>query len=413
MKSQPAPSEKIFTRTFALLFLANFVVVSVYFLLITTMATYAVRSFNADGATAGLVASIFLVGGVLGRVFSARYANYLGLRRMTIVALLIQLAACILYFLDALGVTFLIAVRLLHGFSFGLANTAIPALAVEGMPKGRIGEGTGYFMLSNSIATGLGPAVGILMTMGVDYHAFFVICTAATVVGIGAALLAQRSSEGAASHQEDAAKRPRLEPWSLRSIIDLSTVKLSVFMFMVAFSYSAINSFINNYAADLGLGMYGPLVFLVYAAALFVTRPVAGKLMDRYGHGVVLYASTISMAVGLVLAAFVSNAFTLLLLGVFMALGFGTSMSTGQAAATLLTKGNTALAISTFFLLCDSGCGIGPYLLGFVLDAAGYRAMYLLCACIAFAAFLYCLFVACPPRRFKAKDALSNPAPSA
>lgn len=53
MKSQPAPSEKIFTRTFALLFLANFVVVSVYFLLITTMATYAVRSFNADGAVQG------------------------------------------------------------------------------------------------------------------------------------------------------------------------------------------------------------------------------------------------------------------------------------------------------------------------------------------------------------------------
>lgn len=171
----------------------------------------------------------------------------------------------------------------------------------------------------------------------------------------------------------------------------------------MAFSYSAINSFINNYAAELSLGMCGPLVFLVYAATLFMTRPVAGKLMDRYGHGVVLYASTISMAVGLVLAAFVSNAFTLLSLGVFMALGFGASMSTSQAAATLLTKGNTALAISTFFLLCDAGCGIGPYLLGFVLDAAGYRAMYLLCACIAFAAFLYCLFAACPPKAVQAE----------
>ena len=110
----------------------------------------------------------------------------------------------------------------------------------------------------------------------------------------------------------------------------------------MAFSYSAINSFINNYAAELSLGMCGPLVFLVYAATLFMTRPVAGKLMDRYGHGVVLYASTISMAVGLVLAAF-------------------------------------------------------------VLDAAGYRAMYLLCACIAFAAFLYCLFVACPPKAVQAE----------
>ncbi len=398
MNSQPS-SEKIFTRNFALLFVANFIVVAVYFLLMTTMATYAIQHFGTDGSTAGLVASIFLIGGVAGRIISARYSGFLGLRRMTVMALLIQLAACLLYFLDVLGVAFLIFVRFLHGFAFGMANTTIPAMAVEGMPKGRVGEGTGYYMLSTSTATGLGPAVGVLMSMGIDYQAFFVICTAVTAVAIGAALLVGKGSAGKAASEKANAPKPKLERWSLRSIIDTSTVKLSLFIFLVGFAYSGISSFINNYAAELGLGMYAPFVFLVYAAALFITRPVAGKIMDRYGHGIVLYVSTIAMAAGLVLAAFASNAFMLLFLGIFMALGFGTSMSTGQAAATMSSKGSTALAISTFFLLCDGGCGLGPYFLGFVVDAFGYQAMYLLCAGIALVAFLYCLLVACPPRR--------------
>ena len=79
----------------------------------------------------------------------------------------------------------------------------------------------------------------------------------------------------------------------------------------------------------------------------------------------------------------------LLLCGVFMATGFGTCMSTGQAAALKQTKGSTALAVSTFFLLCDSGCGLGPFFLGFIVTAAGYRVMFWQCALVALLALVY------------------------
>ena len=119
-----------------------------------------------------------------------------------------------------------------------------------------------------------------------------------------------------------------------------------------------------------------------------------GRLQDRYGENSVLYPSIASMAVGLVLAAFASNPVMLLACGIFMATGFGTCMSVGQAAAIKLsTCRDASRTISTFFLLCDGGCGIGPFMLGFIVSGAGYPAMYLICAAIAVCAVIYYHFV--------------------
>lgn len=384
----PSPTDNrpsLFTRDFCLLFAANFIVVCIYFLLITTMAYYAVSSFGIGDSVAGLTASIFLVGGVIGRVISARYSMYLGLRRIALISLAVQLAMTLLYFASGLGIGFLIAVRLVHGFAFGIANTVIPAMAVETFPPDRIGESTGYFMMSNSLGVGIGPLMSIFVTLGMDYSLLFAVC-AALSVGAFVAVFSVRL-KGASS--AGTAQRPPLEPWSLRTIIDYSTVKLSVFMFLIAFSYSSLNSFANSYANELGMAVFAPFVFLVFSVTLVLTRPLAGKLMDRFGENAVLYPSIASMAVGLALAACVQNPVMLLLCGVFMATGFGTCMSTGQAVVVKQTKGNTALAISTFFLLCDAGCGIGPFFLGFVVTAAGYSAMYWQCAVVALLALVY------------------------
>lgn len=398
----PSPTDNrpsLFTRDFCLLFAANFIVVCIYFLLITTMAYYAVSSFGIGDSVAGLTASIFLVGGVIGRVISARYSMYLGLRRIALISLAVQLAMTLLYFASGLGIGFLIAVRLVHGFAFGIANTVIPAMAVETFPPDRIGESTGYFMMSNSLGVGIGPLMSIFVALGMDYSLLFAVC-AALSVGAFVAVFSVRL-KGASS--AGTAQRPPLEPWSLRTIIDYSTVKLSVFMFLIAFSYSSLNSFANSYANELGMAVFAPFVFLVFSVTLVLTRPLAGKLMDRFGENAVLYPSIASMAVGLALAACVQNPVMLLLCGVFMATGFGTCMSTGQAVVVKQTKGNTALAISTFFLLCDAGCGIGPFFLGFVVTAAGYSAMYWQCAVVALLALVYYHF-AHGASRFRSPD---------
>jgi MFS family permease len=406
-KSDNKP-DKIFTLNFVLLFAGNLIVVSTYFLLMTTMALYALNTFHTDSAVAGITASIFLVGGVLGRIVTGRYSKRFSLKALTIVALIVQLVACMLYFADSLGVGFLIVVRLVHGFSFGISNTTIPAMAVEDLPSSRLGEGTGYFMLSNSLGVGIGPMMSILLVMGVDYQVLFQICTMMAVVALAVSLGVKYSSappsaceqpeannsvaqdgEGAEGAEGAVASSSKFKSF-MRSVIDTSTFRISVFMFLVALSYSSVNSFVSSYAASIGLSAYAPFVFVVYSVVLILSRLFTGKLMDRFGENCVLYPSIASMALGLVIVSMAHSPLPLLAVGAFSATGFGTCMSVGQAVVTRETRsGNTALAISTFFLLCDGGCGVGPFFLGFVVDALGYRAMYVVCACIAIVAVAY------------------------
>ncbi|WP_165056401.1 MULTISPECIES: MFS transporter [unclassified Adlercreutzia] len=382
---------RIVTRDFVLLFIGNFIVVSVYFLLMTTMAYYAASSFGVDSSLAGLAASVFLVGGVLGRILSGKYAQGFGMKRMAIVALVAQVAMCVLYLADGLGIGFLIAVRFVHGLSFSVANTVMPALAVNALPPTRIGEGTGYFMLSSSLGLGIGPLMSVLTALGFDYSLLFYVCIALSVIALLVTVPVRASDRPEGMHGSEEGASFAAEPKrGLASVIDTSTIAFSMFMFLVALSYSSINAFINSYAIDLGMGVYAPLVFLVYSVTLLITRLFTGRLQDRYGENCVLYPSIASMSAGLLLAAFVSSPAMLLACGVFMATGFGTCMSVGQAAAIKLTAGNdTSRTISTFFLLCDGGCGIGPFIWGFVLSGFGYQGMYVTCAVVALCAVLY------------------------
>ena len=67
------------SANFVLLFVAHFLVVGVYFLFMTTMVRHAIQAFSCSDSTAGLVASIFLVGGAFARILSGRYADAIGL----------------------------------------------------------------------------------------------------------------------------------------------------------------------------------------------------------------------------------------------------------------------------------------------------------------------------------------------
>ena len=78
------------------------------------------------------------------------------------------------------------------------------------------------------------------------------------------------------------------------------------------------------------------------------------------------------------------------LVGVFMALGFGTCMSIGQAVCVkIVGQQKSAVGISTFFLLCDLGCSVAPVTWCNVLAATDYTTMFLICALCSVAAFVH------------------------
>lgn len=379
--------DKIFTKDFVLLFVANFTVCSVYFLLITVMALYAIDSFACSDGEAGLAASIFMLGGVIGRIVSGQISHD-GLRKWTFAGFIVMFVSCLLYFVSSINYVLLLAIRMLHGVAFGITGTLIPAMIAGKVPMKKIGEATGYFSLSVTLGTAIGPMLGLFVVSGMDYQILFVLCTAVVAIGAIASFLVPDSKKSKTEKGE--IKGVDKKPFDPRTILDPLTRKFSFFMLIMAVSYMPLNSFINNYAAELGMGYWAPFLFLVYAIGLVVTRPIAGKLFDKYGENLVIYPSIIFMAIGLVLTALVQNPFMLLSVGLFMALGFGTAMSVSQAQVTRMSGGyNASRGLATMFLLADLGGALGPFLLGFVANAFGFREMYAVCALVALLAFVY------------------------
>ncbi|MDG8597895.1 MFS transporter, partial [Streptococcus pneumoniae] len=63
---------KLWTREFILISTVNFFLTLVFFLLIVTIAVYAVAEYDATTSEAGLVTGIAIIGTMTGRIFIGR-----------------------------------------------------------------------------------------------------------------------------------------------------------------------------------------------------------------------------------------------------------------------------------------------------------------------------------------------------
>ncbi len=235
-----------------------------------------------------------------------------------------------------------------------------------------------------------GPLFGLLVSGSFEYSSLYWICSVLAALALGVTLAISAGSPPPGGSRAALAQMPRFK---LSSVFDPATRKLSFFMFLVAFSYSSVNSFVDAYSTTIGLEGWAAGLFLVYSASLVLMRPPVGRLQDRRGENAVLYPSIACAALCTLTCtacSLVPSPALLLCAGLFAAAGFGTCMSAGLAVVGRLSGGSKAApGIATFYLLCDFGCGIGPFLLGFVVGSLGYPAMYIVCSLVALAGVAY------------------------
>ena len=412
---------RIWTANFCLLFAINILVIITYVMLFSTMAYYAVLSFSASDAAAGLTSSMFLVASMAARVLCGRFGETFGLKRVTLASCGLMLFSCVLYLFSASSLALLLVTRTLHGLAFGVAATSVPSLVAKSLPPQAAGVGTGYFMLSNTLGTAIGPWLGLTLANAGHYTALFVISSACAGVSMVASLFIKevsgkdaaapssgakaaegivppdgdpspsaqddstgRRSQVGAKAAEAAAPQHGGAPRGIASFIDFDTVRFGLFVFLSGFAYSGVSAFLNGYSVEIGLADAAPYAFLLYAVTLMFSRPLAGKLMDTRGENTVILPSFLLMAAGFVIVALVQNVLGMLLVGPLMALGFGSSLSTGAGIlARDFNDERITLRMSTFYLLVDAGIGIGPVFLGMAIDALGFVDMYLICGAIS------------------------------
>ena len=115
---------QLWTKDFVVGIGLNLSMSMVFYLLMTSMAGYAVARFSAGEAAAGFASSSFVVGAVVARVLTGKYLDFIGRRKLLIITMAISILASVAYiFADTL--VWLLVIRIIHGIAFGAGNTAI------------------------------------------------------------------------------------------------------------------------------------------------------------------------------------------------------------------------------------------------------------------------------------------------
>lgn len=369
---------KLLTKNFVIIFMANFLISLIFLLLMTTLTLYAINQFNASPSKAGLASSIFVIGALISRLFAGKYIEVIGRKKTLYGSLLLFFIASLLYF-SAYQLSLLLVVRFIHGATFGIVTTAMQTIAIAIIPNGRHGEGISIFSLSSTLGMAFGPFLGSYLAAHFDFNKIFVVCAIFSLISIIIVLFAKIPEANITIEQMNKMKKG----FKWNNFFEVHAIPISIIIFVMGVAYSGIITYINAYSIEVNLTKPAGFFFIVYALFLLISRPFTGKLFDKKGDNIVMYPAFILFSISLVLLSTVNHGFTLLAVGVLLALGLGTLMSCAQAIAIKeAPRHQIGLATATFYMCVDGGLGIGPLLIGMLIQIFGFRDMYMILAII-------------------------------
>jgi MFS family permease len=375
---------KLWTKEFIIVSFINFLITLVFYLLIVIIGVYAVNEFDATTSQVGLVTGIFIIGALLGRLFIGRFIESIGRKRTLYIGLVLFIFATLLYFINE-SISFLLITRFVHGLAVGIASTATGTIVAQIIPTKRKGEGIGYFSMSATLGTAIGPFIGLFLSQHASFATIFRLCFFIGVFSFITAFFVNVPPLKVTSNKDE------IKGFKLSNFLEPKALPIGFITLAVAFCYSSVLSYINFYAIEINLVTAAGFFFLVYSIAILLSRPVTGRLMDLKGANLIMYPAIIILAAGMLFLSSASNSISLLVAAALIGLGFGNIQSCTQAIAVKLTPPHRmGLATSTFFIFLDAGLGFGPYLLGFIIPVTGFKTLYVIMGLTATATvFLY------------------------
>lgn len=369
-------TERLWSRNFILLCLSNTFLFLSFDMLLPTLPLYVAEKGGSD-TEIGMIMGVFTITAILIRPFSKVGSNKMGEKMLLVCGVILCLLATGSY-ASVATVVWLLAVRLLHGLGFGIATTMYGTVSANLIPAERRGEGMGYFGMGTTIASSIGPFLGIGLIEGFGYTSVFLVSALLLLLAAGFTLLISESNTLGEAREWSNNETPKLHDTGVISrLIEPKAIFPSLLSLFLGIWYGGILSFITLFGKEVGIGNIG-YFFLIIAMCEILIRLVAGKIFDKYGHFWVLIPSVIICLIGSVQLAFTSNLWMLLLSGVCVGFGFGAIFPALQAWIINLVEPNRRVtATATFYNFFDLGIGGGALLLGFIAGLTDYSTMYL------------------------------------
>jgi DHA1 family multidrug resistance protein-like MFS transporter len=334
------------------------------------------------GATAswvGIVAAVSTLSGVAFSIPAGVLSDRFG-RKTMLIAAGVVFASAPLFYLFAKEIWQLAAVRFYHGLATAIFMPVAMAF-VSDLHEDAKGAKLGWFSTATLMGRFIAPLTGgaLLGFFGSTRDiSFTMIYSACLMSGVFALFISAKVPA--------VESRPRtFRGWkhqmtgltqlaSSRPLLALGTVEASIL-----FMYGTIEVFLPLYALSQGTGTFQVGVCLsAQVIVLAATKPIMGKLSDRYGRsGQIIWGALLGVVATASMAGGAS--FTLLLiLSVLIGLSLSVVTSATSAAVADISRCEMrGSAMGIFGTIMDVGHSAGPIVSGVVASFLGFKAAFM------------------------------------
>ena len=348
--------ESIWSIPYVVLMAVNFFQSMAAFMTSTTLPVFA-DSLGATTAMVGIVVSSFSLTALLIRPFAGPAFDSFS-RKWLLIASQAIICVCMFLYGIASSLEAILAIRLVHGIGIGCSGPLAMALVSEYLPESRFASGISIYTLAQSFAQVTGPAIGLYLVNSIGFAPSYFLASGLLLVAMAGILFIK----------EPFRERLRYELRPSRMFAKEALSKAAALV-LLATSFACMTSYVVLYGYSLGVENMG-IFFIVYALCLVVTRPISGKLADRFGPARILLIGVLCFALSYVALSLAHDLAGFVIAAIIGSAGFGCCgpLLQSMALASVPTSRRGA-ASNTAFTGLDLGMLMGPIIGGLVVDA--------------------------------------------
>lgn len=377
---------KLFTSSFFCAFIANFLMMLAFYMLMPTLPIYLLKELGYEASGVGVIVSSYIISAVIVRPFSGYLIDTLNRKPFYVIMFLVFTFVFGGYAIFT-SFALLMVVRILQGVVWGVIIPLGNTLAIDIMPSERRGTGIGIFGMSSNLAMALGPVVGLVLLDKLGFPSIALASMVVSALGVVAAILINAPRK----HVDH-----RNEPISLDRFILIKAIPVAINVLMVCFSYGFLVTYAALYGKEIGVQNVG-LFFILMAAGVIASRLFTGRYIDNgYFNPIAIISMTV-LALGIGLLGLLQTAAAYFAIALVLGTGYGMLFPAIQTMIVNIgSHSQRGTANSTYFTGFDIGVGLGMLLGGVMAEETSLSSSLLVASVINFLSIVYYVKVSAP-----------------
>ena len=375
------PPHKLWTADYIRIVILNFLVGCTIFIQVGTLPEY-ILGLGGTKATVGLSMGLFSFSALLTRPLAGYLLDRIG-RVKVLTSGCILLIISLFFYLVIKSFSLFFILRCLNGFAFSLVSTTVMTLIVDVTHESRLKAGIGYYAVFGTLASAVGPAVGMFILQYGNFTYLFIgnFVLGIIILGIGAYLSHSGIGDLFKANESQGKENQPLSLTMFAPVILIIFLGLSLGLILTYVPVLGIDRNLSNIS----------LFFTCYALSIVGVRLAGTKILERIKPFTTYILAILFQCTALLTLAGSHSLFPVLISAVF----YGSAFAIVQPLLNFmqiqaLPSQKKGMAGAIYFFALDVGFASGSTGFGFMLERTSFVHVFVLCSMIIFSSiFLF------------------------